>query len=230
VKGENKIAERVLDDKTVEVLVSLLNGHAIDSLDYPVAGGKEAIVYRASSRDGFKAVKIFKYETTSFHKMFDYVYGDPRFYKPSRQRRPLIKLWARKEYANLKTAHAAGVAVPEPFACRDNVIIMEFLGVGGVQSALLNEVVLEDPDATFKEIVENMRRTHQAGLVHADLSAYNIIIHEGKPRLIDWGQAVSLKHPRSREFLASDVRNVVKYFNRLGVNADEDKILEMVMN
>ncbi|PIZ91037.1 serine/threonine protein kinase [Candidatus Micrarchaeota archaeon CG_4_10_14_0_2_um_filter_60_11] len=226
-----KIAEHVFDDSTVEVLVSLLNTGAISSLDRPIAGGKEAVVFRASSRRGFKAVKVFKYENTSFHKMFDYVDGDPRFFKPSRQRRPLIKLWASKEFANLHAAYDAGVRVPEPYQLKDNVVLMQFLGVDGVQSALLVEVVLDDPKATHDAIVEDMRRTFQrAKLVHADLSAYNVILHEGKPYTIDWGQAVSVRHPHAMEFLRHDARTIASYFKRLGVNTSEEKILETVTN
>ena len=228
-KEATKIAERVFDDHTVQVLVNLLNTHEISSLDYPVSGGKEAILFRASSNNGFKAVKVFKYETSSFYKMFDYVQGDPRFYRPSRRRRPLVKLWAGKEFANLKACRAAGVRVPEPYRRKDNVITMEFLGVNGVQSALLSEVILKNPQKTFDSIIEETRKTYQkAKLVHADLSAFNVIIHEGEPWLIDWGQAVSVKHPRAGEFLKKDGHNIVKYFKRLGVNCAEEKVLELI--
>jgi len=224
-----KIAEGVFDDETVEVLVNLLNTGVISSLDRPIAGGKEAVVFRASSKEGFKAVKVFKYENTSFTNMFDYVQGDPRFYKPSRQRRPLVRLWASKEYANLRAAFNAGVAVPQPLKCKENVLVMQFLGVGGVQSALLVEVVLDDPQKTYAEIVENARKTFKrAGLVHADLSAFNVIVHEGKPFIIDWAQAVSVKHPRAREFLESDCRNIASYFKRLGVDTSQEEMLELV--
>lgn len=228
-KEATKIAERVFDDHTVQVLVNLLNTHEIDSLDYPVSGGKEALLFRASSGSGFKAVKVFKYETSSFYKMYDYVQGDPRFYRPSRRRRPLVKLWAGKEFSNLKACYDAGVRVPKPHRQKENVIVMEFLGEGGVQSALLCEVILEKPKKTFDSIIEEARKTYQrAGLVHADLSAFNVIIHKGEPYLIDWGQAVSVKHPRASEFLKKDVHNIVKYFKRLGVEATEEKVLELI--
>ena len=228
-KEATKIAERVFDDHTVQVLVNLLNTHEIESLDYPVSGGKEAILFRASSNKGFKAVKVFKYETSSFYKMFDYVQGDPRFYRPNRRRRPLVKLWASKEFANLKACCAAGVRVPEPYRNKDNVVTMQFLGVDGVQSALLCEVILEDPRKTFDSIIEETRKAYKkAGLVHADLSAFNIIIHEGEPWLIDWGQGVSVKHPRAGEFLKKDVHNIVKYFKRLGITDSEEEVLELI--
>jgi len=230
IKERNMIAGGVFEDKTVDVLINLLNAKVIDSLDCPVSGGKEAIVFRASKGKGYRAVKVFKYENTSFRKMFDYVDGDPRFYKPSRQKRPLVQLWAKKEYANLKACRGAGVLVPEPFLCRENVLVMEFLGVGGIQSALLSEVVLEDAEKTFETIAQNMEKVFSAGLVHADLSEYNVMLHKGEPYFIDFAQGVSLKHPRAAEWLEKDCANVAKFFSKAGVRITGKDLLARVTN
>ena len=78
-KETAKIAGRVFDDKTIQVILSLMHKQVFDGVDFPISGGKEAIVFRCRAGKGFVATKIFKYETTSFRKMQDYIIGDPRF-------------------------------------------------------------------------------------------------------------------------------------------------------
>jgi RIO kinase 1 len=68
----------------------------------------------------------------------------------------------------------------------------------------------------------------EAKLVHSDLSEFNILLYEGEPIIIDMGQSVLLDHPMSREFLLRDVRNVVKYFKKLGVDCSEEDLLARI--
>lgn len=222
-----KIAGRVFDDKTVEVLVELLNKHVVDGFDFPISGGKEAIVFRARRKGGFVAVKVFKYETTNFRHMESYIVGDPRF-KLKHSLRENVKLWARKEFANLKKCFEAGVSVPEPLFWRENVVVMEFLGENGVPYALLEEVVLEDPESVFREVVRNMRKVYSLGLVHADLSSFNIVMKNEKPCFIDFGQAVLLEHPYAKAFLEKDCTNIASYFARLGVATSKEEVLRKI--
>lgn len=231
VKEVSKTAGKVFDDKTLMVLVHFINNRTLEGIDYPVSQGKEAIVFKARRYGGKEdaAVKVFKYETASFKKNIEYVEGDPRFPVVRKQRRAFVQLWARKEFANLKTCFKAGVRVPEPIAFKENVVVMEFLGEGGIASALLVDVVLENPEQTFKLIMQDVRKMHQAGIVHADLSEFNIIIHRGFPFLIDFGQGVSLQHSKAMEYLRKDVHNICKYFSKMGVEADEEKEFEKIM-
>lgn len=229
VKDALMIAGRVLDDPTVYALLKLIRSKAIKSLDYPLAHGKESAVFRGTRPDGsFAAVKVYKYETTSFHTMDRYIEGDPRFAKARHALRPLIRQWAQKEFANLQACERAGVRAPRPFACRENVVVMEFLGEGGIPYAKLQDVILEDPEKTLKEILEDMRKLNRAGLVHADLSPYNIVYAGDLPYIIDVSQAVLLQHPRSQEFLEHDVRTILKYFAKLGVKRDFEETLAWV--
>jgi RIO kinase 1 len=231
----NKIACKVFDRKTLEALVALMNAGVFKSLDYPIASGKEALVFRGTRRDGsFVAVKVFKYETTAFRHAAEYLEGDPRF-DARRARgnlRDFVKLWARKEFANLQACAEEGVSVPKPLALRDNVVVMEFLGERGVPYALLEDVVVENPKSLLSRLVEEARLTWRAGIVHADLSSFNVIMkgsgENAEPFLIDWGQGVSAAHPRAREFLAKDCHNVASFFKRLGVSVDENALFEKI--
>jgi len=244
LKHALKITEKVLDDQTLELLASLINAKAFKSLDYPVSQGKEAVVFRATRQDGsFVAVKIFKFETSAFRNFIPYLEGDPRFAIEAikHSKRALVKVWARKEFANLKACFEAKASVPEPFALKENIIVMEFIGVGGVPCALLSEVVLQDAEKVFIQLLGEMRKMHSAGIVHSDLSAFNVMLKqtkkpdgsfEEKAFLIDLAQGVSLKHPRAREFLERDVSNVVSFFSKQGVESElceKKKALEFVL-
>ncbi|MFH0973922.1 MAG: RIO1 family regulatory kinase/ATPase [Candidatus Micrarchaeota archaeon] len=236
----NKIAYKVFDRKTLDVLVGLMNTRVFKSIDYPLASGKDAYVFRGTRGDGTHvAIKIFKYETTAFRHAYEYLEGDPRFNaKRVRGRlRDFVRLWARKEFANLQACADEGVSVPQPIAHRDNVIVMEFLGERGVPYALLEDVVVANPRLLLAEIVAQAKLAWQAGIVHADLSSFNVVMRtsegrEGKgaqtPVLIDWAQGVSVAHPRAREFLAKDCHNVASFFKRLGLQVDEEQIARRV--
>lgn len=234
-KERNKITGKALDNKTIDVIIWMINNGKIASLDYPVSSGKEAVVFRATTpKREFVAVKVFKYETTAFRHMNRYIEGDPRFENIDRRPRSMVKEWASKEFANLNLASQAGVAVPKPILLRENTIIMEFLGWEGVPFALLQDVVLSDPKKTFRKIVSSMKKLYKAGLVHADLSPYNIIISLDKdsketPCIIDWAQGVMLAHPRSQEFLQADCQHVADYFAKLGVKgATAEEIIRKI--
>jgi len=66
-------------------------------------------------------------------------------------------------------------------------------------------------------------------LVHADLSAYNVLMYKDKPYVIDVGQGVLLEHPSSLEFLKRDIHNVVQYFSKFGIKEDEKEIFERII-
>ena len=226
-KEASKIAGRVFDDKTVGVMLSLMHKGVFQGVDFPISGGKEAIVFRARKDDGFVAVKVFKYETTSFRKMQDYIVGDPRF-RLKHSLRENVKLWARKEFSNLKACYSAGVSVPKPLFWKDNVVVMEFLGEKGIPYALLEEVVLENPKKVFKELVEQVRMMYGIGLIHADLSSFNVVMKGQKPILIDFGQAVLKEHPNALRFLEKDCNNIASFFSRAGVPATAEEVLARV--
>ncbi len=248
-KERLKIAGHVLDDPTLMVLVKWINGKLIKSVDYPLSEGKEALVFRATAGEKllprlekgqkFVAIKVFKYDTSSFIHMSKYIEGDPRFYSVKHSRRPLVRQWAGKEFANLKTAYEAGAPVPKPFMHRENCIAMEFIGTfEGLPYALLQDVVVQEPGKVFRKIMNGVRKFYSVKLVHADLSPYNILMRhtqkEGdsiaeQPVFIDVGQSVLLAHPNSKSFLVHDMQTVCECFRKLGVQADWEKELEKIV-
>jgi RIO kinase 1 len=105
---------------------------------------------------------------------------------------------------------------------------MEFLGHDGERAHRLSEVDVENPETAYEVVREYMRRLHAAGLVHGDLSEYNIVVHEGELALLDLGQAVTVHHPNHRSFLERDCRNVANFFARQGADADAAELLAYV--
>jgi RIO kinase 1 len=75
---------------------------------------------------------------------------------------------------------------------------------------------------------EYMRRLYRAGLVHGDLSEYNLIIHDGELVVIDLGQAVTVHHRNADDFLRRDCRNVANFFTRQGVAVDPGDLYDYV--
>lgn len=231
---KEKITQLVLDPRTAIKLVQFINKKMISSVDYPISTGKEAVVFRASTPEGkFLAVKIFKFETSAFVHMMDYVEGDPRFEHVKKQKRQLVVAWARKEFSNLRLATRAGAPVPEPVACKDNIVFMQFLGENGVPYSLLKDVELEEPEEVLAQIIDGMKKLFSVKLIHADLSAYNILLGyekgKEKPFFIDVGQAVLKSHPRAREFLEKDCGNIANFFSKQGLKVDAQQIFKEVV-
>jgi RIO kinase 1 len=90
----------------------------------------------------------------------------------------------------------------------------------------LKQIELEDPVAFYKDIVSSMGKAYRkAELVHGDLSEYNILLHEGSPYIIDWGQAMTTEHPNHMDFLKRDIVNVNRFFRSWDVKVLDDEAM-----
>ncbi len=225
VKPERKIETGVFDRHTLLVLSRFIKRKVFESLDYPISTGKEADVFHATTLDGRNlAVKIFRIETSTFRSMEDYLISDPRFKGITDNKFDIVSAWARKEFKNLQIMEMAGVHSPHPLICNSNVLVMEFLGTGGMAYSTLVQVGSDSPESDSRAILDDIKRMYLAGLVHADISEYNIMMTDKGPYIIDAGQGVVVKHPKALEFLKRDITNVVRYFNKYdGIKLDADK-------
>ncbi|WP_256685290.1 serine/threonine-protein kinase Rio1 [Halococcus qingdaonensis] len=220
-----KVEGGVFDEATLGALYKLVQDGHIDALGGPISTGKEAHVFLASAGDCDVAVKIYRINASDFTQMRRYLEGDPRFDEIGGKKKAVVLAWTRKEFANLKRAKRAGLRVPEPIAVERNALVMEFLGTDGERARRLSELQLENPDTAYEVIVEYMRRLYGAGLVHGDLSEYNILVHDSQLWVLDLGQAVTVHHPNSREFLERDCENVASFFARQGLDTDGESLL-----
>jgi RIO kinase 1 len=224
-----KVEQSVFDDATFAAIYKLVQDGHIEAFGGPISTGKEANVYEALGPDGRDvAVKIYRINASNFRHMRDYLEGDPRFQGIGSDKQKVVLAWVRKEYANLKRARAAGVRVPEPIAVSRNVLVMELVGLVEDRARRLTEVHVENPETAYEVVREYMRRLHGAGLVHGDLSEYNMIVHEGELVVIDLGQAVTVHHPNAGEFLRRDCQNVASFFSRQGMDVTAADLYEFV--
>jgi RIO kinase 1 len=223
-----KVEASVFDDATYGALYKLVQDGHIDAFGGPISTGKEANVYTALSGEAEVAVKVYRINASDFKDMRGYLDGDPRFEGIGSDKKKVVTAWVRKESSNLKRARKAGVRTPEPIAVERNVLVMEYLGTEEGRARRLSEVHIENPQMAFDVVKEYMRRLYDAGLVHGDLSEYNVVFHEGQLYIIDLGQAVTVYHPNAEEFLERDCRNVANFFARQGAEADPDDLLAYV--
>ncbi len=217
---ERAVMEEVFDRSTLMTVYDFLNKGIIAEIYGVVKAGKESRIYWGKDPDGRElAIKIYLTTSSEFRKgMLPYIEGDPRFTHVRRDTRSLVYTWAQKEFKNLQRAHEVGVTVPEPVAVSKNVLIMEFIGENGVSAPLLKEMELKNPRRTYRQLLTNVKKLYRkAGLVHADLSEYNVMIRRGKPVLFDVSQAVTLEHPMAKNFLRRDLENLGQHFKKLGV-------------
>ena len=227
--------EEVFDKPTILAILELKRRGCIAKLKGVISAGKEARVYWGKAGSGEDlAVKIYLTSSAEFRKsIWRYIQGDPRFeHIKSMPMHKLIPLWAKKEYSNLKKMYSAGVSVPKPICVYRNVLVMEFIGVEGVRAPLLRELYkLQPVDEKksryyFSAIIKNIYRMYwYAGLVHGDLSEYNVMVFRDTPYIIDVSQSVRVEHPNAHQFLYRDIVNIVRFFhNEIGLDvptADE---------
>lgn len=227
-----KVEASVFDDATFGALYKLVQDGYIDAFGGPLSTGKEANVYSALGGSAVSdlldvsvdnpevAVKVYRINASDFREMSEYLKGDPRFEGLGHDKSAIVQAWVRKEFANLGRARSAGVRVPTPIAVERNVLVMEYIGTETGRAKRLSEVDVENPRTAYEVVREYMRRLHDAGLVHGDLSEYNIVFHEGQLVVIDLGQAVTVHHPNHEAFLERDCQNVASFFQRQGVDTD----------
>ncbi|MCY1153604.1 MAG: putative serine/threonine protein kinase [Nitrososphaera sp.] len=213
------VFDNVFDMPTLMTINELRRDGIIQYIETSLAAGKESKVYLAVAPDSsLRIVKIYLIVSAEFKKRMQYIAGDPRFSDIKRGSRSLIMTWARKEFKNMHTAHAAGVRVPLPIAVKKNVLVMEFVAdsEGNPMPALINteEITLND----YQQVIEQMTMLYQkAKLVHADLSEYNIFKTNLGIMLFDFGSAIDIQQPNSKQFLFRDVSNINRFFEKRGI-------------
>jgi len=215
------VLEEVFDRSTLRVLYRLLNKGIIDTIFGVINSGKESRIYRGLDAEGENiAIKIYLTSSKEFRRgMIIYIEGDPRFSHTKRDTRSLIFTWAQKEFKNLQRASNHGIRVPKPIYIEKNVLVMEFIGEEDVAAPTLKEVPPRKPQQMYNLLLKYVKLLYQkAKLVHGDLSEYNIMHLNDEPVIFDLSQTVSIEHPRAQEFLNRDLKNLNRYFNRLGVS------------
>ncbi len=186
-------------------LHTLTRRGTIQALGTQIGVGKESEVYEAMGL-GVVVLKFHRVGQRSFQSV-----RLKRGYMPEAGHCPWIfasSNSAKMEYDALKTLHPA-VSVPLPIDQNRHVVAMSF--VPGVN---LSRAALAEPEIILDEILDNVREAYRLGIVHGDLSEFNVMVDEGQCWLIDWPQWVETAHPNAGEILARDIENILQYFKR----------------
>ncbi|BDZ67771.1 serine protein kinase RIO [Methanobacterium ferruginis] len=224
---DKRVGSEVFDRITLQTLYKLANQGYIHLLNGAISTGKEANVFKgADEEDTLVAVKIYRVTTSDFKKMQYYIQGDPRFNVRSNSKRQLINNWVLKEFKNLNRAYDAGVRVPKPIVAKNNILVMEFIGdENGTPARLMRQVKISNPEYVANKILDYVKKLYNdAKIVHGDLSAFNILIEDDEPVIIDLSQGLVVDHPLARELLNRDIDNLVKDFKKMGMDISKDEI------
>ncbi len=224
-----KTIKGVFDEFTNRALFELESRDVFDQLLHLIYVGKESNVFLARKGKEKLIVKIFRLQNTDFRKMYDYIRKDTRYEFLKKHRRDIIFAWAQREYKNLMKAQAAKINSPKPYVFRSHIIVEEMIGDDEPAPALKDAKPL-NPKAFFEQIITQMRTLYKAGLIHGDLSAFNILNYKEKPYLIDFSQGTVITTPNCKELLQRDVKNMVSFFRRLGVKYDEEEVLKRIVS
>jgi RIO kinase 1 len=209
-------------------LQSLIEEGLIDSVVRQLMSGKEAMVYVVRCGDDTRCAKIYKEATQrSFRQAVDYT--ENRKVKNTRQARAMAKgtrfgreaseaAWQSAEVDALYRLAAAGVRVPKPHNFCDGVLLMELVtDADGAAAPRLNDVMLtaDEARAHHAALLIEVVRMLCAGVVHGDLSEFNILLGATGPVIIDLPQAVDAAgNNHAKRMLLRDVNNLRDFFGR----------------
>ena len=200
--------------------------------------GKEADVFllrRGLPGGGRSCLLAAKRYRDADHKMFqrDSAYLEGRRVRESRDtramaqrtaagRQMIARQWANAEFAALVQLHRSGVPVPYPVQLLGTELLLEFIGEpDGTAAPRLAEIRPQGRELAglWDQLVEALVVLAAGGLAHGDLSAYNLLVHQGRLIMIDLPQVVDvIANPRGAEFLDRDAANVARWFSARGLS------------
>jgi len=233
----NKQTRDGLDSKTLKILSKYLNCGLFKEINGCIAQGKEATIFHAfaglystiNDDEIFNlfdeyAIKVYKTTKIEFKDREKYMEGEWRFrsyLNKTNKHTIAIPLWAEKEFRNLKRLQNHDIPCPTPVLLKKHIVVLSFIGSHGKPAQQLGQInVRYDLWVQYYwEIIDLMRKMYQlSGLVHADLSSYNILVYQDKLWIIDLSQAVLFNHPSSIQFLKRDCKNITKFFYSKGIS------------
>jgi len=214
--------------KTPKRLKSLIDEGLIDTVVRQLMSGKEAMVYVVRCGEETRCAKVYKEATQrSFRQAVDY--SENRKVKNTRQARAMARgtrfgrqsreaAWQSAEVDALYRLAAAGVRVPRPHNFCDGVLLMELVtDANGEAAPRLNDVLLTPEQARklHATLLIEVVRMLCAGVVHGDLSEFNILLAADGPVIIDLPQAVDAAgNNHAARMLLRDVDNLRGFFGR----------------
>eukprot|EP01129_Flabellula_baltica_P007035 TRINITY_DN2695_c0_g1_i1.p1 TRINITY_DN2695_c0_g1~~TRINITY_DN2695_c0_g1_i1.p1 ORF type:complete len:397 (+),score=82.25 TRINITY_DN2695_c0_g1_i1:366-1556(+) len=217
-KNDRKTVEG-LDGLSKKLLNSLEKRDVIQDMGGIISQGKEATIYRCQGlvEEVFHdmAAKVFKTTKIEFKNRELYIIGDNRFKYNIKNDNVEIRLWAEKEFRNLKRLHRAGILCPEPLVLKKHIVLMSYIGDKNNPGIPLSKFEMDSVQAIsfYWDLTKIVRSIfHDCNMVHADLGTFNILVYDNDLYIIDLAQAVLTEHPFSMDFLKRDCYNLTRFF------------------
>jgi len=226
--------------KTPKRIQPLVEDGLVDEVLRPLMSGKEATVYLVRRDDEILCAKVYKdVAKRSFKQAAEYQEG--RKVRNSRRQRAMSKgsrfgreeqekVWQSAEVDALYLLRDAGVRVPQPYGCFDGVLLMELItDASGEVAPRLNDILIPEERAVedHTTMMHYVLRMLCAGLVHGDLSEFNVLMAEDGPVIIDLPQVVNAAgNNNAPVMLARDVANITRYYGRYAPELMETRYAE----
>jgi len=215
--------------KTPKRIQPLIDDGVVDEVLSQLMSGKEATVYVVRCGDEIRCAKVYKEAAKrSFKQAVQYQEG--RKSKNSRRQRAMEKgskfgrkqqeeSWHNAEVDALYRLAEAGVRVPTPYGCFDGVLLMELVTYDddGEVAPRLNDVSMsvEQAREDHATVMNDVKRMLVAGIVHGDLSEFNVLVDDYGPVIIDLPQAVdAAANNHAKSMLERDVNNMSEYYGQ----------------
>lgn len=201
---------------------------SISAIGDEIGVGKESVIYEAilppelaigepvpvvikfhrEGRTSFKQIKRVR-DHLGDREHFSWIYA--------------ARLAAQREYGIMTTLYPE-VSMPKPFDHNRHAIVMEL-----AKGSLLSKTRLLDPQWYLDEILKQIKITYSLGVIHADLSEYNVFVSEEGVQLIDWPQYITPEHPHADEILERDVSNILThFFRKYGIKRELDETIREI--
>ncbi len=202
-----------------------------------IGDGKEATVYacQADRSVGFGLAVAKVYRANQFrafsnaarylgeHEVRDRRSARALKHKTKRGKQIAHRLWIEREWETLCRLYDAGADTPAPYAHSQDAVLMEYFGDELGPAPLLRQIRLDAGASrrAFDDLMRNIEIFLACDRIHGDLSAYNVLWLDGRPKIIDFPQSIAAStSPDGYTILARDVRNLCQYFTRSGLRLD----------
>jgi serine/threonine-protein kinase RIO1 len=220
--GRLELEEPGYDDRVAAILSAGLATEVVR----PISAGKEAEVLLCGYNGAPIAVKVYRFYRTS-HKGDGPVKADAMGWR------------AAEEFEAMHRAWKGGVRVPTPARRVEAMFSMRYLGDDEGPAPRLVDVRLEDPEPVRQEILNGIEAMARAGVVHTDLSAFNILLHDGHPFFIDFSEALRVDRmgtapwvrlTEASAMLEHGANALRKYFGKYGLTIDVGPFVDRIVD
>lgn len=206
----------------------LVDDGLVDKVLRQLMSGKEATVYVVQCGDQIRCAKVYKEASKRSFKQA-VLYNEGRKVRNGRRARAMEKgskfgrqqqeeVWQNAEVDALYKCADAGVRVPQPYGCFEGVLLMELItDEEGFAAPRLNDVSMSPEQAVddHADLIQHIVRMLTVGIVHGDLSEFNVLVDEWGPVIIDLPQAVdAAANNNAKSMLLRDVNNMTTYFSQ----------------